>query len=219
MKTTFLFLLAFIIVLSGCNSQLPEISVMEIKLNSAEGKLFKPTNKTNVPLFVILDDDENRTQNWTKTATKISQSGYRVFVTNADSLNWSNVLQQIAPKHSGLKTGILGVGKMAEQALAIAAIDTTIGAVITLDASSSFQYTQSIFAKIPPRPHLVLEATLTPQTPEKEKVHYFETCQEPKKLVWLATDLKGSNIVNSDLEQIVRRTVLMLIDRYLKGKM
>ena len=86
MKNSFFFLLSLMLFLSGCKSQLPEISVKEINGYSTSGILYKPVNNTNVPLFVILDDDENRTQNWAKTATRISQSGYRVFVTGVDSL-------------------------------------------------------------------------------------------------------------------------------------
>lgn len=223
MKYSLFISLLFILVLSGCNSRLPEIAVKNSSLETAEGTrvsltIYEPGNGDNLPLLVIFDTNEQRMNNWATSAKKIAQSNYRVIVTNADSNAWTNALLKSPVFESNEKLALLGVGSAAKPALAIASADTSISAIITLDAANQISYSKETFAKIPPRPHLVLEASMTPQTPEQKKLDFFNASQEPNKLVWLATDLKGSDIVNSDLEPIVRRTVLMLIDRYLKGK-
>jgi len=103
--------------------------------------------------------------------------------------------------------------------LHVASSDSDVAAIITVGAAKHYSPQKSqIFNIIPPRPILIIESTLKPKHPENVKVNYFNAAKQPKKLVWLATSTEGARVLSEDMEPIVRRTTLMLIDRYLKGK-
>ena len=188
---------------------------------------FSTAETNKAPVIVILDQNPNSIKNWHKTSIHFAQSGYNVLVAGSwdFSLDSMATLQQrISPLFShaiGLfVSAVIGVEASGDIATKLSVTDSTVKALITLDAAAHFSNNISKdFSAIPPRPYLMIETTSNPQNPDKLKQKIFEKAGDPKKAVWLATNLTGSNILNSDMEPIVRRTVLLLIDRYLKGKM
>ncbi|NOY59720.1 MAG: dienelactone hydrolase family protein [Calditrichaeota bacterium] len=117
------------------------------------------------------------------------------------------------------KIGLWGDGLFGIAALQVASNDSDVAAIITVGSAKYYSPQKShIFDITPPRPLLIIESTLKPKHPEKAKMNYFTAAKQPKKLVWLATLTEGARVLSMDMEPIVRRTTLMLIDRYLKGK-
>lgn len=234
MMNFYRFLLIILIALLGvgCSSNLKKVKTNPFEFTYKTGGktsgLFFSTAATNdAPFLIVFDQSLNALDNWQVTCAHFAQAGYNVLAINfwdfsPDSIFFLQPLFSFVKPQPGreLKSAVIGVGAFAETAIKIAAFDSTVKALITLDAANSLPPNISEnLAKIPPRPFLFIEPTQNPQVPEKQKIAMFDSAGGPKKSVWLATSSNGSNILKPDMEPIVRRTVLLLVDRYLKGKM
>jgi hypothetical protein len=224
------FLSVFFLV--GCNSNLPKVDShpFEMTIKSAgkiNGVSYSTKATIDAPVLYIFDKSQNAIKNWNTTSKHFAQAEYNVIVADLSnfSLDSLSTLQQLsfsinAQNSNSKNCAVIGVGPCSNAAIKIAARDTTVKAFITLDAAHHLSSNvAAYFSQIPPRPFLFIEPTQNPQNPEIILQNVFESAGDPKKSVWLATHLKDSEILNSDLEPIVRRTVLLLVDRYLKGKM
>jgi len=116
------------------------------------------------------------------------------------------------------KIAVMGVGLTGFSALYAAASDTSVAAVITLcpPGQSGFAEIDSALVKLPPRPLLVIASNKDPLAPAEESQKFYDSAKEPKKLVWLATEKHGTETLMAETEPIVRRVILMLLDRHLK---
>lgn len=201
--------------------------------NSFPAVTYQIQDSSQAPALIIAfaENLKNVRDNFSK---KIAKRGYFVLsmqqppiqthVPEQDSLDIRTLVAAVQavksfPNVETNKIGLWGDGPFGIAALHVAASDSNVAAIITVGAAKYFSPQENeIFDKLAPRPILIIESTLKPQHAENLKVSYFNAAKQPKKLVWLATSTEGARVLSMDMEPIVRRTTLMLIDRYLKGK-
>lgn len=208
----------------GCSTPDPEVNISPFRFHNPgkldlSGQRFIASDDSPLPTIVLFDSSEDAEQYWQKTGKWIAYSGYRLLLVTSweigtdDSLMLSHALSE----EYSQEAAVIGVGAGSNIAVRLAAADSNLKALITIDAADYLDANaQSFLQSIPPRPHLLIETTQTPQHPDPHKLALFEKAHDPKKIVWLATDQKPSEILRSDLEPIVRRAVLLLTDRYVK---
>ena len=68
------------------------------------------------------------------------------------------------------------------------------------------------------RPLLLLAATRGSRWDSLQARRFYARIAEPKKLVWLETGVDGAALLHTDMEPIIRRTIVLLFDRHLRGK-
>ena len=239
MKVAKIVFLCISLFLSSCSTnKTTNIVKQSITVPFGEGESFPAatyqSQGSGQVSVLIIAFTENLKDVRDEFASKIANMGYFV-LSMQQPLTQSNMsdqdslyVQELAaavqavksfPNVKKNKIGLWGDGAFGIAALHVAAFDSDVAAIITVGAAKYFSPQENkIFAKLSPRPILIIESTLKPQHPENAKVSYFNAAKQPKKLVLLATSSEGARVLSADMEPIVRRTTLMLIDRYLKGK-
>ncbi len=235
MLPIFIFLL-----LSSCSTnKTTGIIKHAITVPFAEGKSFPAAtyrlqSSDKIPALILAFNENPGESVQDEFASKIASSGYFVIAiqkpqTHSSLLSPDSVcVRELAavvraakssPYVKTNKIGLWGTGLFGIAALHVAAIDSNIAAIVTMNVAKHFTPSENQFLKkLSPRPILIIESTRKPRHPEKAKIDYFNSAKQPKKLVWLATSIVGAYVLSTDMEPIVRTTTLELIDRYLKGK-
>ena len=230
-------LLAFLIGTS-CNPAKKATEVRKITIG-VEGKQFitadfyLPQSGAPHSALIISLAQKDEPKKWAAFAHKVAGMNYAAMVfrdapsakdnsptaANSERIIHSAIAslrsQSIVKIH---KVGVMGVGSAGISAIQAAASDTTVSAVITLcaPAQTGRPESDSAWTKHPPRPLLVIASTKDPLAPAEESQKFYDAAKEPKKLVWLATDKHGAELLMTDMEPIVRRVILMLLERHLK---
>jgi len=191
-----------------------------------------PSDAAHSALVVALAKNDEP-KKWSAFGHKLAEMNYAVMVvrdvhsTRDDPPMRDNFVQIIYSALAYLRSqsnvrihrvGVMGVGQAGISAIQVAGRDSTVAAVITLCASTRSRGAEidSALGKLPPRPLLVIASTKDAMAPAEESQALYDAAKDPKKLVWLATDQHGTGALAADVEPIVRRVILMLLERYVK---
>jgi hypothetical protein len=193
------------LLFGGCGE--PEIE------NSRVGavKIYTAENSSNSGTIVLTSCSPKDDSLWHETAKKMCILDYRVVVCSPlvlDSISRTTLLGTEAPGYA-----LAGYGKAAATLFALAAGDSMLKALVLINpvfADSAVFSGLSI-------PVVVVASTKNVNSFERIRKHY-EALPKPKKWVELVTDIRDLRIVNTHLEPIVRRVIVMLADRYVKKK-
>jgi len=118
------------------------------------------------------------------------------------------------------KIALLGESKACLPVLQTAAEDTSVSAVILLSSPLIIGgvHMDREVTKLEKKPVVIIASQHDAIVPATDSQRLYDATPQPKKLVWLATDKHGSEVLKTDMEPIVKRVTLMLIDRYLKNR-
>ncbi len=118
------------------------------------------------------------------------------------------------------RLAIFACGETSAAAIDAAIADTSVAALVLLSSPLTYKGVDLAgkIGALSGRPVVVIAPKYDPVVSAEQSQQLYEAVQDPKKLVWLETDKHGMDVITTDMEPIVRRVILMLTDRYLKGK-
>ncbi|MBD3384006.1 hypothetical protein GF407_03680 [candidate division KSB1 bacterium] len=149
---------------------------------------------------------------WHDTASKIAALDYRILVCDPAILDSGD--RTILPgtdRKTKCGYALVGYGDCAQALLRMATNDSMLNALVFINpvfADTTGFSELSI-------PVVVIASTEKAAAVERTRKHY-ETLSDPKKWVELVTDINDLRMMQTHLEPIVRRVIVMLADRYVK---
>ena len=230
--------LLVVIVLTAINctpTKLPKVEITGITFPNEQGKLisgilYRPAIEGKSPCLIFAYMDEPGKPQTENFLLKLSKQGYIVFELNlndADSLientPASNLVAAVCYLRSLTfvkpdKIAIMGSDKAGTAAIQAAVTDTTISAVITLAAYTVLHNMDitELVGEIAPRPIVIIASDQDVNVSKQDSQRLYDLAKEPKKLIWLASDVHGTETLGTHLEPIIRQVTLLFLKKYLK---
>ena len=200
------------------------------------GELFYPSEEGVFPVLIIAPEKSNKNEIWNDFARKISIKKVRVLVLGADAGSHDdqqNNLVMLSQKITAAitylhnekeipvqKMALLGDGIGGLAAIQTAIQDSLISAAIVMDPPASHKDVDisQLYRQLNGRPFLLIASQKDTKSPSEKIQQYFDAAKDPKKIVWLASDKRGAELLATDMEPIIRRTCLMHVDRFVRNK-
>ncbi|HPI72797.1 MAG TPA: hypothetical protein PK843_15655 [bacterium] len=183
----------------------------------------------NPEAVVLLSCSSAAVQNqWQDTAVRMAVQGYLVVAAVLPSEGGMkeravSALQQVIIRlrreHPHLKLGVVSDAAGAMTCLQVVVQDSAVSGTALLTPGKEIAGLDSLWLDSwQGRPLLLLSAgEQTPQDSDPLSAWYARL-PEPKKTVWLATRQSGADLLYTDREPIIRRTLVLFFDRHLRGK-
>ncbi len=151
---------------------------------------------------------------WHETARKIAVLDYRILVCDPaalDSIDRKILLGADRKPDSRSGYALVGYGDCAQALLRMAANDSMLNALVLINPvfADTTGFSQLSI------PVVVIASTENVAAFERTRKIY-ETLSKPKKWVELVTDINDLEMMQTHLEPVVRRVIVMLADRYIK---
>lgn len=185
-------------------------------------KKFKPE-----AAVILLCSSQAERQQWQETAAAMAAQNYLMVsgplpsgTTAGDGLDALQAGRAwLKTKYPTLKVGIIGWEQSALACLQIGGADSTIAAAVLITPTANMEQLDSTRIKSwAGRALLMIVAEQDPHWALEKAQRFYDALPDNKKLVQLATANRGGQLLQTDMEPIVRRTTVLLFDRYLKGK-
>ena len=142
---------------------------------------------------------------------------------NSSNVDYRTILSVVSylgsqPFVDSNKIAIMGVKEAGTISIQAAAADTNLVGVISLCSATRSQDVDAttLVDKLSPRPLVIIASNQDSPASTTEGQQLFDSAKEPKKLVWLSTKMGGTEILNTDLEPVVRQVTLLFMKKYLK---
>jgi len=161
-------------------------------------------------------------QAWDATASRMAVQKYLVLSVVSARSNSTDVraaAAYLAGQYAHLPYGLVGAGENAAICLSAGSADSAFAAAALLTPSPDIEQVDSLCRRSwQGRPVLLLAAQQGGLWSTEQAQRFYDGWGEPKKLVWLATAKSGAALLGTDLEPIIRRTMVLMFDRHLRGK-
>ena len=186
--------------------------------------VYRPTRAKPEAAIVLLCRSAVEQQAWDATAGRMAVQKYLVLSVKPDPADSAAAALQaaaayLAGHYASLACGLVGAGESAALCLSAGSSDSTIAAAALLTPTPKIEELDTLHRRAwQGRPLLLLAAEQTIGWNREQAQRFYDQWGEPKKLVWLATAESGVALLHSDLEPIIRRTIVLLFDRHLRGK-
>jgi hypothetical protein len=224
------------LLLLACRPSFKEVKQETVRFSGPDGQtyqamLYSHSKRAIEGGVIICPDRPAEAERWNATAMRMTWQHYTVLhhiqtaagdsildtAAGAAAVQAANLFLQ--NRFAKIKIGVLGAGAAAWIAVAAGVRDSTISAAILLTPSWPALAGEQDISAWQGRPLVLIAPEQDPQKPASAIDSFYQSMPDPKKLVWLATDQTGSNLLDSHYEPIVRRVAVLLFDRWLRGKM
>ena len=190
-------------------------------------------HKSKIPdaTILLLSSSSPEQEQWHDTAVRMAAQNYLILsIAIPSGADTSHLNQQagavvqavsayLALNYPALKWGAVGTARSAAAILSAGAKDTTMSAAALLTPEKEIDRIDSLSLRAwRERPLLLLAATRGSRWDSLQARRFYARIAEPKKLVWLETGVDGAALLHTDMEPIIRRTIVLLFDRHLRGK-
>ncbi len=190
-------------------------------------ELFTAKLKKPEAAIILLYQSEMERQVWRETATALAMQNYLVLSgplpsenTKAEELSQLKAAWTwIKTNHPQFKVGIVGWERTALTCFKAGCVDSSLAAAVFITPTPEMGRLDSLQSMCwAGRALLMIVAEQDTVWPMAEAQRFYNALPDHKKLVQLVTDKRGGALLQSDMEPIVRRTMVLLFDRYLRGK-
>lgn len=183
----------------------------------------------NPEAVVLLSCSSSAAQDqWQGTAVRMAVQGYLVVSavlpkevgTRKSAVSGlQRLVGRLRSEYPHAKLGVVADADAAIPCLQVIAQDSAVSATALLTPGKEIAGLDSLWLDSwQGRPLLLLLAgEQAPQDSDPLSLWYARLA-EPKKVVWLATRQSGANLLYTDREPIIRRTLVLFFDRHLRGK-
>ncbi len=164
---------------------------------------------------------------WQDTAVRMAVQGYLVVsavlpseggMPERAASGLQRLVGRLCSEHPHLKLGVVADAAGAVPCLQVAAQDSAVSGAALLTPGKEIAGLDSLWRDSRQGPLLLLLAgEQAPQESDPLSLWYTRLA-EPKKVVWLATRQSGVELLHTDREPIIRRTLVLFFDRHLRGK-
>jgi len=200
------YILILLSLLCACSSlRGPEIQRENVELDGLSAVLFQPRKAAAKAAMVLADPEGGAPELF---AARLARSGYAVLCPAPPAMETEieRAFRYMSSERN-LPTILFGVGAAGNAALSLASADTTVLGVVTLCAPLHE------LARPPgSRPLLIIASQEDGPVPADEIERFYRLAAEPKKLVWLASAERGTLLLRSDMEPVIRRVTSMLLE-------
>lgn len=178
---------------------------------------------------VLLSCSSAAVQNqWQDTAVRMAVQSYLVVsavLPSEEGIKESAVsglqrlVSRLRSEHPHLKLGVVADAAGATTCLQAVAQDSAVSATALLTPGKEISGLDSLWLDSwQGRPLLLFSAGEQAPQDSDPLSAWYDRLPEPKKAVWLATRQSGAELLHTDREPIIRRTLVLFFDRHLRGK-
>jgi hypothetical protein len=168
------------------------------------------------PVIAILGGD----QDWSVLARQFAVRSYQVFITsNIQPSHAGEILMNLTGRSGNKKMALLAADSSAVQIMRFAAMDSGVAALglLTLPIMPA-DTLRSLANQLKNRSHLYIVAEQDPLLPDSTARLYYSILPEDKKMVQLASNRHGVDLLKTDMEPIIRRVFLLQFENDFKGR-
>jgi len=176
-------------------------------------------------ILIIAYEDKAFAAAWQQFAYKIAERGNIVFLVNEREQHqnpnvFSPVVEYARRQFPSSGIALMGTAELAASAIYAAAEDSAISAVIALSPFGNNKQSEmkALVKRLNGRPLLIIASNEDPVVPKNTIVDIFAAAGELKKLVWLDSNKRGSELLTTHLEPVIRRVTLLHIDKFISKK-
>ncbi len=165
---------------------------------------------------------------WQDTAVRMAVQSYLVVsmvLPSDEGMNeravsgLQRLVRLLRNEHPHLKLGVVADAAGAMTCLQVVAQDSAVSGTALLTPGKEIAGLDSLWLDSwQGRPLLLLLAGEQPPRDSDPLSLWYARLPEPKKTVWLATQQSGADLLHTDREPIIRRTLVLFFDRHLRGK-
>jgi hypothetical protein len=206
----FIFVILAALLFGACSE--PRIEI-DSSVKSGLVKIYKSGATPACGTIVLTTCNPGDDSLWHDTASKIAGLDYRIVVCEPAILDSSDrtILLGTDRKTTQCGYALVGYGDCAQALLRLVTNDSMLNALVLINPvfADTTGFSQLSI------PVVVIASTENVAAFERTRKVY-ETLSKPKKWVELVTDINDLRMMQTHLEPIVRRVIVMLADRYVK---
>lgn len=210
-------LMATGLIFSACHQQIDVKAKIIFKDNaSAIARLYTAEKWSGNSAIVVTVQNPGEDSLWHQTAQKIAAMDYGVLVISLsllDSIDPSALLPVEEDAAQNPAYTVVGHGKAAEPLLRLAKRDSMAKGLVLINAELNGVFPRLYTKGLP----VVCIASMKSEGDRlKSAQRAYKQFPQPKKWVDLYSRRVGPELLNTHVEPIIRRVILMLSNRYLK---